>query len=86
MYRYLKTYINEKLNFVFLEVAADLCGQKYTRSGAEFTVLFVQFALKDEFLEVDERRGHSGLLKPAHVVCQLSYLPFQAALTHANTQ
>lgn len=63
---------------MFLEVAADLGRQKDTSSGTEFTILLVQFALKNQFFEVDESHGHRGFLIAAPVLRQLPYLPLQA--------
>lgn len=37
----METYVYQELDLVFLEIAADLGRQKDTRSGAEFTILFV---------------------------------------------
>lgn len=73
------THINQELDLVFLQVAADLGRQEDTGAGAEFTVLLVQFALKHQLLKVDESHGHRRLLVAALILGQLSYLPLQAA-------
>lgn len=73
------THVNQELDLVLLEVAADLGRQEDARTGAEFTVLLVQFSLKHKLLEVDESHGHRRLLVAALILRQLSYLPFQAA-------
>lgn len=73
------THVNQELDLVLLEVAADLGRQEDARAGAEFTVLLVQFSLKHKLLEVDESHGHRRLLVAALILRQLSYLPFQAA-------
>lgn len=72
------THINQELDLVLLEVAADLGRQEDARACAEFTVLLVQFSLKHQLLEVDESHGHRRLLVAALILRQLSYLPFQA--------
>lgn len=64
---------------MFLEVAADLGRQEDAGSSAEFAILLVQFALKNELFEVDESHGHCRFLITAFILGQLSYLPFQAA-------
>lgn len=74
-----ETYIDQELDLVLLEIAADLGRQKDTRSGAEFTILLVQFTLKDKFFKVDESHGHRRFLVATFILGQLSYLPFQAA-------
>lgn len=73
------THVNQELDLVLLEVAADLGRQEDARAGAEFTVLLVQFSLKHELLEVDESHGHRRLLVATLILRQLSYLAFQAA-------
>lgn len=73
------THVNQELDLVLLEVAADLGRQQDAGAGAEFTVLLVQFSLKHELLEVDESHGHRRLLVAALILRQLSYLAFQAA-------
>lgn len=72
------THINEKLDFVLLQVAADLGRQQDARPCAEFTVLLVEFALKNKFFKVDERHGDGRFLVAALVLGQLFYLSFQA--------
>lgn len=73
-----KTYIDKKLDLVFLKITANLGCQEDAGSSAEFAVLFVQLALKNEFFEVDESHGHSRLLVPAFILGQFFYLSFQA--------
>lgn len=72
------THINQKLDLVLLQVTADLGRQQDARSGAELTVLLVEFALQNQFFKVDERHGDGWLLVAALVLGQLFYLPFQA--------
>lgn len=55
-------FINENLDFVFLQVSADLGRQQDAGSGAEFSVLFVEFTLQHQLLEVNESHGYRGLL------------------------
>lgn len=64
---------------MLLQVAADLGRQQDAGPGAEFTVLLVELALKNELLEVDEGHGDGGLLVAALILGQLLDLPFQAA-------
>lgn len=71
-------FIDEDLDFVLLQVSPDLGGQQHTRAGAQFAVLFVQFALKNQFLEVDKSHGHRQLLVAALVLSQFFDLPLQA--------
>lgn len=73
------THVDQKLDLVLLQVAADLGRQQDARPGAEFPVLLVEFALKNELFEVDEGHGDGGLLVAALILGQLLYLPFQAA-------
>lgn len=73
------THVDQELDLVLLEVAADLGRQEDACAGAELAVLLVQFPLKHQLLEVDESHGHRGLLVAALILRQLSYLPFQAA-------
>lgn len=63
---------------MLLKVTANLGCQEDAGSSAEFTVLFVQLALKNEFFEVDESHGHSRLLIPAFILRQFFYFSFQA--------
>lgn len=63
---------------MFLQVAADLGRQQDARPGAEFTVLLVELALKNEFFKVDEGHGNGRFLVAALVLGQLFYLSFQA--------
>ena len=74
-----EAYVYQVLDFMFLKITTDLRRQQDTRSGTEFTVLLVQFALKNEFFKVDESHGHRGFLVSALILSQLPYLPFQAA-------
>lgn len=64
---------------MLLQVAADLGRQQDARAGAEFTVLLVELALKNELFEVDEGHGDGRLLVAALILGQLLDLPFQAA-------
>lgn len=73
-----ETHVDQELDLVLLQVTADLGRQQDARSGAELTVLLVEFALKNEFFKVDERHGDGWLLVAALVLRQLFYLPFQA--------
>lgn len=79
---FLNPYIDQQLDFMFLQITTNLCCQKDTGSSAEFTILFVQFALKNKFFKVDKSHGHCGLLVTTFILSQFSYLPFQAAQTN----
>lgn len=72
-------FINEDLDFMFLQISPDLGRQQHACAGAQFTVLLVQFALKNQFLEVDKSHGHSQLLVAALVLSQLFDLPLQTS-------
>lgn len=69
---------------MLLQVTADLGRQKDTSSGAEFTILLVQLALKNKFLKVDESHGHGWFLVTTFILGQLSYFPFQAGWRQQN--
>lgn len=72
------TYVDQELDLVLLEVAADLGCQEDAGSGTEFAVLLVEFALQHQLLEVHEGHGDGGLLEAALVLGQLPDLSLQA--------
>lgn len=74
-----ETYVYKKFDLVFLEITADLGCQQDTSSSTEFTVLLVQFALKNKFFKVDKSHGNCRFLKATFILGQFSYLSFQAA-------
>lgn len=71
-------FVNQQLDLVLLQVSADLGGQEDAGSGAQLSVLLVQFALKNQFFKVDEGHGHRRLLVATLILGQLSDLPLQA--------
>lgn len=68
-------FVNQQLDLVLLQVSSDLGGQEDAGSGAQLSVLFVQFALKNQFFKVDEGHGHRRLLVATLILGQLSDLP-----------
>lgn len=74
-----KTYIDQQLDLVLLEITADFGRQKDTSSGTKFAILLVQFTLKYKFFKVNESHGHCRFFIATFILGQLSYLPFQAA-------
>lgn len=70
---------------MLLQIAADLGGQKDAGAGAQFAVLFVEFALQHQLLEINKGHGHGGLLEP-ELLCQLPDLPLQTGTEDVSTE
>lgn len=68
------THIYKVFNFMFPEVTADLGCKQNASTSAQFAVLFVEFALEDELLEVNVSHGDSNRLQTA-LFTQVPHLP-----------
>lgn len=77
-----RTYVDQELDLVFLQVSTNLGGEEDAGAGAQFAVLLVEFALQNQLLKVHKGHRHCWFLVPTLLLSQLPDLPLQTAHTH----